>query len=229
MGRTSDAAERLVVAMAKLAHRRGYADVGVDDVCREAGVKKGSFYHFFPSKRALMLAALQYQQQMLGSMMLQAFDPSCPPLARFAMLAAGMNQMETASLDSEGLVLGCPFGRVAAEVGQAEPELAKAADAAFRAFAALYEGALREAQAAGDIDASVDAAEAAEAMMAYVQGVSLVAKTRNDPAVIARLLPKALQLALPSPSPRATRAPDAKSRAHARRPTRSRRAGMRAR
>lgn len=92
MGRTSDAAERLVTAIANLNRRSGYAEMGVDEVCREAGVKKGSFSHFFPSKRALMLAALQYQQRRLGPKMLQAFDPPCPPRARFEILAAGMNQ-----------------------------------------------------------------------------------------------------------------------------------------
>ena len=40
--------------------RDGYAATRVDDVIREAGLSKGSFYHFFESKEALGLAALEH-------------------------------------------------------------------------------------------------------------------------------------------------------------------------
>ena len=39
-------------------YARGCTAVGVDEICRQAGVHKGSFYHFFPSKQALILAVL---------------------------------------------------------------------------------------------------------------------------------------------------------------------------
>ena len=58
MGRTSDARERLIEAAGDLWHRRSYTDVGVGEICAEAGVQKGSFYHFFPSKQDLALAVI---------------------------------------------------------------------------------------------------------------------------------------------------------------------------
>ena len=46
-------AERLML-------RDGYSASSVDEVIRKAGLSKGSFYHFFDSKEALGLAALEH-------------------------------------------------------------------------------------------------------------------------------------------------------------------------
>ena len=56
MGRTSDARERLVAAALELFSERAYSSVGVAEISARAGVQKGSFYYFFPSKEALALA-----------------------------------------------------------------------------------------------------------------------------------------------------------------------------
>jgi AcrR family transcriptional regulator len=37
----------------------GYAAASVDQICSDAGVSKGAFYHHFPSKQALFLALLE--------------------------------------------------------------------------------------------------------------------------------------------------------------------------
>ena len=49
-------AERVTrAALAAFGHR-GYADVAIEDVCRAAGIAKGSFYRHFPSKEELFFA-----------------------------------------------------------------------------------------------------------------------------------------------------------------------------
>lgn len=57
-----DAAERLFA-------RHGYRSVTIEEICREAGVSKGLFYNYFPSKFAIALEFSQslediYRQQM---------------------------------------------------------------------------------------------------------------------------------------------------------------------
>jgi AcrR family transcriptional regulator len=37
----------------------GYDAASVDDICSEAGVSKGAFYHHFPSKQAIFLALME--------------------------------------------------------------------------------------------------------------------------------------------------------------------------
>ena len=81
MGRKSDAKERLIQAAMDLFYTRSYADVGVQELCKAAGVKKGSFYHFFETKQDLVLAALdrwwEFAQETTWE---QAFESDPPPL-----------------------------------------------------------------------------------------------------------------------------------------------------
>lgn len=196
MGRTSTARERLVEAMARLTHRDGYSSVSVDDVCAAAGVKKGSFYYFFPSKRDLMLAALnQREQDARDGFQATVFDPAIPPLERIRRFFTAVAEAEVANRRTVGHVLGCPFGGVAMNAGVAEPALARRANQAFGWVIAQVRAALGEAQACGDIDSNVDIDEAAEAILAYFQGVEVLARTRNDPAVVKRLADRAILLA----------------------------------
>lgn len=201
MGRTSDAKTRLIGAMADLVYRRGYVDVGVDDVCRAAGVRKGSFYYFFPSKRDLMLAALDRQWEMGGAFFASAFKTDVPPLERIGRLFAGAARASARTRAAKGHVLGCPFGNIAAEVGSTEPALRERADQAFCAIAAIVREALEEARSRGDLPANVKLKDTADALVAYFEGLVLLAKTRNDPALIDRLGRRAIDLCVGSRPP----------------------------
>ena len=198
MGRTSDAKTRLIAAMADLVHRRGYVDVGVDDVCRAAGVRKGSFYYFFPSKRDLMLAALDRQWEMGGAFFGSAFKADLPPLERIGRLFSIAARASAHTKATKGHVLGCPFGNIAAEVSSTEPALRERADQAFCAIAALVREALEDARGRGDLPANVNLKETADALLAYFEGLVLLAKTRNDPRLIERLGVRAIDLCVAS-------------------------------
>jgi AcrR family transcriptional regulator len=43
----------------------GYDAASVDDICNEAGVSKGAFYHHYPSKQAIFLALMQGWLEMI--------------------------------------------------------------------------------------------------------------------------------------------------------------------
>ncbi|NMR30815.1 TetR/AcrR family transcriptional regulator [Crystallibacter degradans] len=54
-----DPRERILTAAYALFSRRGIRDVGVDELIRESGVAKATFYRHFPSKDDLALAFLE--------------------------------------------------------------------------------------------------------------------------------------------------------------------------
>lgn len=51
--------ERIVDAAARAIRRAGYAGVGVADIMKEAGLTHGGFYAHFPSRDALLAAAME--------------------------------------------------------------------------------------------------------------------------------------------------------------------------
>src|ERR1043165_6923976 len=83
MGRTSDANDRLKQAALDLIWEESYGSVTIDDICKRAEVKKGSFYYFFESKADLAAAALDRRWTNEWKPALDAqFSASLTPLER---------------------------------------------------------------------------------------------------------------------------------------------------
>jgi len=55
-----NARDRLLEAAVKLVRAQGFSATSVDDLCRDAGVTKGAFFHHFPTKEAIGVAAADY-------------------------------------------------------------------------------------------------------------------------------------------------------------------------
>ncbi|MDP3676329.1 MAG: TetR/AcrR family transcriptional regulator [Novosphingobium sp.] len=51
---------RILNCALRLMWRHGYSEIGINRLIEEAGVFKGSFYHFFPSKMDLLLAVYDH-------------------------------------------------------------------------------------------------------------------------------------------------------------------------
>jgi AcrR family transcriptional regulator len=56
--RSEETRTRIIDSAIKLFSIRGFNAASVDDICKEAGISKGAFYHHFESKQALFLALL---------------------------------------------------------------------------------------------------------------------------------------------------------------------------
>lgn len=199
MGRTSDARERLIGVAGDLWHRRSYADVGVSEICEVAGVQKGSFYHFFPSKQDLAIAVIDHRWEQLGEGAIRPLMTSSrPPLERvLTLLEAGFaEQLELKEV--MGICPGCAFGNLAVELASVDDVLRRRLERLFDDWTGLIRIALDDAVIAGDIPPT-DTDRAARALLAYIEGLSVMVKTVGNPAIVADLIPLALRLVGASP------------------------------
>jgi AcrR family transcriptional regulator len=57
--RSLETRANIVEASLNLFSSKGYEATGVAEICTEAGVSKGAFYHHFPSKQAVFMAILE--------------------------------------------------------------------------------------------------------------------------------------------------------------------------
>ena len=184
-----DTRTRILSSARELFHSRSYTDVGIKEICDSAQVQKGSFYHFFPSKRELTLAVIdellvEFKQRIYA----EAFDPFLAPMSRFRKLAELVYRFQKETADSTGHILGCPFGNIALEMSTQDEVLRRKVEAIFSQMEGLFRKTLSAAVVQGEIgDIDIDAT--ASAMIAYIEGVMLMAKTRNDPEVIRTLMP----------------------------------------
>jgi len=198
MDSSIDTRQRLLDAAQTLIYASSYHDVGVQQICDHAGVRKGSFYHFFPSKRELALAVLDQTHAMMQDTLInKAFAPALPPLARIERFFASLYDFHKQVKKDTGHVFGCPFGNIGCEMSTQDEALRSKVDTILSAVEAPFATALDEAVANGELPA-LDTAAAARALFAYTEGIVLYAKTRNDPELIRELGKRALQLLVPA-------------------------------
>jgi TetR/AcrR family transcriptional regulator, transcriptional repressor for nem operon len=191
-----DTRERLIQAARDLIFTRGYENVGVQELCERASVKKGSFYHFFPSKRDLTLAALEQHWKTFRFGIEQCVTAPLPPLERVKYLFNHLHLQYSAISDSGGILTGCAFGSLTMEVSANDPILRKALERIFLEWEALFARVFQEAILAGDLPVTTNAQQGGRALLAYLEGILLLVKTTQNPDVLIQLSPTAAQLEL---------------------------------
>ncbi|HLK66930.1 MAG TPA: TetR/AcrR family transcriptional regulator [Bryobacteraceae bacterium] len=104
---------RLLDAARYLFWEKGYAATGMAEILDRAEANSGSFYHFFDSKEALLLAVLDdYLQGLEPVIVRPAFERHSDPIDRIFAILEGYR----ARLIDTGCRYGCPLGRLALEI-----------------------------------------------------------------------------------------------------------------
>jgi len=193
MGRTSDARERLLDSCQALMHEKGYTAVGVGEVCSRAGVNKGSFYHFFPSKQELALAVIDEFGAASGDQLGRVLESDAPPLDRLERFFEVTYESQRDLRDACGKLLGCPIGNLALEMGSQDAVLRDRLRAVLDGQIDRFAAVLQEAIARGDLPQQ-DARATAASLLALVEGTLLLAKASDDVEVLRDLGERAFRL-----------------------------------
>jgi TetR/AcrR family transcriptional regulator, transcriptional repressor for nem operon len=183
MGRVSDAKERLMDAVAELIWTGSYGSTTIDQICERAGVKKGSFYYFFSSKSELAAEALDAQWQERRVELDSIFSPTVPPLERLGRYCDKHYEFQSEIKRKHGRVLGCPLFALGSEVCTQEDILRKKIGEILNHKRKYLESAIRDAHAAGLIEAPDPAAKAAM-LQAYCEGLLTQARIQNDVEIL---------------------------------------------
>ena len=193
MGRTSDARERLLDSCQALMHEKGYTAVGVSEVCSRAGVNKGSFYYFFPSKQDLALAVIDEFGAATAVQLTQVLESDAPPLERLERFFDASYRAHSESRETCGKLLGCPIGNLALEMGSQDAVLRERLRGVLEDQIDRFAAVLREAIDRGDLPPQ-DARGTAASLMALIEGTLLLAKASDDTEVLRDLGQRAMRL-----------------------------------
>ncbi len=76
--RSEETRSKIMASAIQLFSSRGFNAASVDNICAEAGISKGAFYHHFESKQALFLALLDGWLKIIDSAIEASKDKTVP-------------------------------------------------------------------------------------------------------------------------------------------------------
>ena len=184
--RFCDSKLRLLQTAHQLIWRQSYGSVGVDQICEQSRVKKGSFYHFFRSKSELTVAAYEFHWDQVRLVLDRIFSTQIPPMERLEAYFAHIRRNQTEHLEKNGRVLGCPFASLGSELSTQDEAIRLMAQQISARKRDYLESTLSDAMEAGDV-AMQDPKLLAQELHFFIVGLIQEAKISNDLAVLDRI------------------------------------------
>lgn len=185
MPRTSNARDRIVSTAARLFLERSYHDVGVEELCAVADVRKGSFYHYFSSKADLAKAVVDLHLAVFEARLTSGSGTTAAE--RLSAIPEAIAGIQSGLHSQFGRFVGCPFGNLAAELSTTDEAVRSHLAARLVALEEHLASICRDAAADGTLRADVDPNRLAHALFAHYQGLILLAKLHGS--TIADLAP----------------------------------------
>lgn len=192
MARKPDTAvrERILQQAEHVIHLKGYNHACLNEIAEACGMTKGNLIHHYGSKSELALAVLDFKIKEFQS---RKVEPVCaqavPEDAVFEMFAAAGRVF-----DGNGCKAGCFVGNIALEMSDLDETFRKKVAAFFDEWAAGLSACLERCKSKGYFKKELDARATAESIVALYEGAMMLARSRRDATVFARVGKVAKQL-----------------------------------
>ncbi len=177
-----NAKAKLLSAALTLIRTKGYSATTVDELCAEAGVTKGAFFHHFKSKDELGVAAAEHWSDTTGAMFAAAlYHQHADPLDR----VLGYVALRKALLKGAVPEFTCLAGTMVQEVYMSSPAIRDACNRSIGSHAATLEADIEAARQDRGMSPDWTAKSLALHIQAVLQGAFILAKATGGSAVAA--------------------------------------------
>ena len=173
---------RLLDATLKVVRAKGYTATRIEDVCAEAGLTKGSFFHHFRSKEDLALAAAAHWQAHNTKFFASApYHAASDPFDRLIAYIEFRKSLLTGELPE----FTCFVGTIIQEAYRTHPEVSAACERSIGVHAETLEADIGAAMRKYGVRGNWTAKSLALHMQAVIQGGFILAKGKGTAAIAA--------------------------------------------
>jgi TetR/AcrR family transcriptional regulator, transcriptional repressor for nem operon len=176
---------KLLDATLKVVRAKGYSATRIEDVCAEAGLTKGSFFHHFKSKEDLALAAVAHWDACASQIFAAApYHDAADPLSRLISYVEFRKAILTGDLPD----FTCFAGTIVQETYQTHPDVSAACERNISGHAKTLVADIRAAMRDHGVRGTWTPESLALHIQAVVQGGFILAKAKGSAAVAAESL-----------------------------------------
>jgi TetR/AcrR family transcriptional regulator, transcriptional repressor for nem operon len=174
----SDTRTKLVRTALRSMHQTSFENVGVAQITERAGIPKGSFYHWFPSKEAL------------GAQVIDAFAETGDKLRAKLLVADGRAPLQrlrdyfnhvVGLLESQDFETGCLLGAMSLEMAGRSELMRERLSQAFERWESTLRDVLFEAASQNALPHDLDPSDAAAFILNAWEGALLRMKAERSP------------------------------------------------
>jgi len=176
----TDTRENLLTTAMSLIWQSNYTNVGVNEICKQAGVTKGCFYHYFDAKADLYYAAVMAYWEQLKQELDEIFYSSYTPLEQLDRVIAGLIEKARNKYSDEPQVVGCPVFTSGAQSGCGENKVNQAAREMSENIIAYNVMLVERLKAGGLLNGDPDPHQLGRMLFQYLQGVLMYGRVYDD-------------------------------------------------
>ena len=157
---------------------RGYGATSIQDLVDALAIERGSLYGAFGDKRRFYLDAVRLYWEVYERHLTTTLDttPLLPALREILTHPARLDEL----ISDRGVPQGCLVGNTTAELVPQDSEATEIVTRSYHRFTDIVAGALRRAQAAGEVTTNSSPEAQAQLLLYIVQGLSLVSRAGLD-------------------------------------------------
>jgi len=176
---------KLLDATLKVVRAKGYSATRIEDVCAEAGLTKGSFFHHFKSKEDLALSAIAHWDATTSAFFATApYHDAADPLSRVIAYI----ELRKAILTGDLPDFTCFVGTIVQEAYRTHPDVGAACERSISGHARTLEADIRAAMRERSALQNWTPESLALHTQAVIQGSFILAKAKGSAAAAAESL-----------------------------------------
>ena len=168
---------------------RGYSATSVQDLVRSMGINKGSIYATYGNKRSLFIKTLRFYNDKRKAL-LTGLERSESPLA--AIRGLFRSRIDEIFSDSERH--GCFLTNTALELAAHDAEIRDIVAQRQMEIEGFFERMIERGQANGEISEHLDAAPAAQSLLAALFGILVLSRSRPEPSLLKSIAGSAVSI-----------------------------------